>query len=59
MDAAAVYQIRLNFNAQGLFVIVIGALTPVGKITWWMSRLVPALYERVMARQLNPNWMDE
>ncbi len=27
-------------------------LTPVGKITWWMSRLVPPLYERIMARQL-------
>ncbi len=27
-------------------------LTPVGKITWWMSRLLPALYERIMAKQL-------
>jgi len=27
-------------------------LTPVGKITWWMSRLVPPLYERIMAKQL-------
>jgi len=52
MDAAAVDQIRLNFNAQGLFVIVIGVLTPVGKITWWMSRLLPPLYERIMAKQL-------
>lgn len=27
-------------------------LTPVGKITWWMSRLAPPLYERIMAKQL-------
>jgi len=27
-------------------------LTPVGKITWWMSRLLPPLYERIMAKQL-------
>ena len=27
-------------------------LTPVGKLTWWMSRLVPPLYERIMAKQL-------
>ncbi|EFK07804.1 conserved hypothetical protein, partial [delta proteobacterium NaphS2] len=27
-------------------------LTPVGKITWWMSRLVLPLYERIMAKQL-------
>ncbi len=27
-------------------------LTPVGKLTWWMSRLVPPLYERIMANQL-------
>ena len=27
-------------------------LTPVGKLTWWMSRLLPPLYERIMAKQL-------
>jgi hypothetical protein len=27
-------------------------LTSVGKLTWWMSRLVPPLYERIMAKQL-------
>ena len=27
-------------------------LTPVGKLTYWMSRLSPPLYERIMARQL-------
>ena len=27
-------------------------LTPVGKLTYWMSRLLPPVYERIMARQL-------
>jgi NAD(P)-dependent dehydrogenase (short-subunit alcohol dehydrogenase family) len=27
-------------------------LTPVGKLTYWISRLTPILYERIMARQL-------
>ena len=27
-------------------------LTPVGKLSYWISRLFPALYERMMARQL-------
>ena len=27
-------------------------LTPVGKLTYWMSRLLPPLYERIMAKQL-------
>ena len=27
-------------------------LTPVGKLTWWMNRLLPPLYERIMAKQL-------
>jgi NAD(P)-dependent dehydrogenase (short-subunit alcohol dehydrogenase family) len=27
-------------------------LTPVGKMTYWLSRLAPGLYERIMARQL-------
>ena len=27
-------------------------LTPVGKLTCWMSRLLPPLYERIMAKQL-------
>ena len=27
-------------------------LTPVGKLTWWMNRLLPPLYERIMARHL-------
>lgn len=27
-------------------------LTPVGKISYWISRLAPVLYERIMARQL-------
>jgi NAD(P)-dependent dehydrogenase (short-subunit alcohol dehydrogenase family) len=27
-------------------------LTPVGKLSYWISRLLPTLYERIMARQL-------
>jgi len=27
-------------------------LSPVGRLTYWMSRLAPNLYERLMARQL-------
>jgi NAD(P)-dependent dehydrogenase (short-subunit alcohol dehydrogenase family) len=27
-------------------------LTPVGKMTYWLSRLAPGLYERIMAKQL-------
>ena len=27
-------------------------LTPIGKISYWMSRVTPVLYERIMARQL-------
>lgn len=27
-------------------------LTPVGKLTYWLNRFVPTLYERLMARQL-------
>ncbi len=27
-------------------------LTPVGKLSYWISRLAPSLYERIMARQL-------
>jgi NAD(P)-dependent dehydrogenase (short-subunit alcohol dehydrogenase family) len=27
-------------------------LTPVGKMTWWLSRLAPGLYEKLMARKL-------
>jgi short-subunit dehydrogenase len=27
-------------------------LTPVGKLSYWISRLAPTLYERIMARQL-------
>ncbi|MEE4261754.1 MAG: SDR family oxidoreductase [Desulfobacteraceae bacterium] len=27
-------------------------LTPVGKLSYWISRLVPTLYERIMARQV-------
>ena len=27
-------------------------LTPVGKLSYWLSRLAPTLYERIMARQL-------
>jgi hypothetical protein len=27
-------------------------LSPVGKLAYWMSRLAPHVYERMMARQL-------
>ena len=27
-------------------------LSPIGKLTYWLSRIAPSLYERVMARQL-------
>jgi hypothetical protein len=27
-------------------------LSPVGKLTYWLSRIAPGLYERLMARQL-------
>ena len=27
-------------------------LTPVGKLTYWINRFAPMLYERIMARQL-------
>ena len=27
-------------------------LSPVGKLTYWISRFAPVLYERLMARQL-------
>jgi short-subunit dehydrogenase len=27
-------------------------LTPVGKLTYWLSRLAPVIYERIQARQL-------
>ena len=27
-------------------------LSPVGKLTYWLSRVAPGLYERMMARQL-------
>jgi len=27
-------------------------LSPVGKLTYWLSRIAPSLYERLMARQL-------
>ena len=27
-------------------------LTPVGKLAYWISRLAPVLYERLMARQV-------
>ena len=32
-------------------------LTPVGKLSYWISRLVPTLYERLMARQLREELM--
>ena len=32
-------------------------LTPVGKLTYWISRLAPKLYERIMARQLKKELM--
>ena len=32
-------------------------LTPVGKLTYWISRLAPILYERIMARQLKSELM--
>jgi short-subunit dehydrogenase len=32
-------------------------LTPVGKTTYWLSRLAPGLYERIMARQLKQELM--
>jgi short-subunit dehydrogenase len=27
-------------------------LSPIGKLTYWLSRIAPSLYERLMARQL-------
>lgn len=27
-------------------------LSPIGKLTYWISRLTPVLYERIMTRQL-------
>jgi short-subunit dehydrogenase len=27
-------------------------LSPIGKLTYWLSRIAPRLYERIMARQL-------
>jgi hypothetical protein len=27
-------------------------LTPIGKMTYWLSRLAPGLYERIMAGKL-------
>ncbi len=32
-------------------------LTPVGKLTYWLSRFVPVIYERLMARQLKSELM--
>ena len=32
-------------------------LTPVGKLAYWLSRLLPTLYERIMARQLKEELM--
>jgi NAD(P)-dependent dehydrogenase (short-subunit alcohol dehydrogenase family) len=32
-------------------------LTPVGKMTYWLSRLAPGLYERIMAKQLKEELM--
>jgi NAD(P)-dependent dehydrogenase (short-subunit alcohol dehydrogenase family) len=32
-------------------------LTPVGKLSYWISRLAPTLYERIMARQLREELM--
>jgi NAD(P)-dependent dehydrogenase (short-subunit alcohol dehydrogenase family) len=32
-------------------------LTPVGKTTYWLSRLAPGLYERIMAKQLKQELM--
>jgi short-subunit dehydrogenase len=32
-------------------------LTPVGKLTYWINRFAPRLYERLMARQLKEELM--
>ena len=32
-------------------------LTPVGKLAYWLSRLAPTLYERLMARQVKQELM--
>jgi short-subunit dehydrogenase len=34
-------------------------LTPVGKLAYWISRLAPTLYERLMARQVRGELMIE
>jgi hypothetical protein len=32
-------------------------LSPVGKLAYWMSRLAPHFYERLMARQLRSEFI--
>ena len=37
---------------QGGMIPHLLVLTPVGKISYWISRVAPIIYERIMARQL-------
>jgi len=56
MDAAAVDQIRLNFNAQGLFVIVIGMFRWAKSPGGWADCC--HLYTNgLWLNSWNPNWM--